>query len=133
MIDGEHRVHMAGEKQLHRRFRTDLEMEVPAVRNLDGGARRVDGVHRRRVAERDLAGQSGESIRQGAGNSGQPVKVARAAVDRGPGFDLREHRRVGAALDGRFLDVGKTPHGGCISSEGGAWLPDRLAPAATPG
>jgi hypothetical protein len=68
MVGAEHRVHVAGQQQLHRRFRADLQVDVPPMLDLDGLALRIDRVHRGRVDQRQLAGQGGKSIGEQPGH-----------------------------------------------------------------
>ena len=100
VIGGEHRVHMAGEQQLHRRRRAHRQMQVPAMLDVRPCARPDRPL---RPAPRfSSASAPGSAAKASASRSAmrlEPGEVARAAVDRGPGEHLVEHRLGASALD----------------------------------
>jgi hypothetical protein len=98
-----HRIHVAGEEQLHRRRRTDREMKMPAVFDLDRASACIDRLHRCGPFEPDQAGQAGERVHQQIRHAFEAGEVARAAVDRGPAQHLVEHRFGSRAFDDRAL------------------------------
>src|SRR3546814_10056380 len=53
----------------------------------------------------------------------QPRQIAGAAVDRRPFFDLRQHRRVGGALDRVVFGCGKAGHRPAIAGGEGLLHP----------
>src|SRR3546814_5520524 len=61
--------------------------------------RGFDALDRVRRDEPDIARQGGKGVGELARDALQPRQIAGAAVDRRPFFDLRQHRRVGGALD----------------------------------
>ena len=74
-------------------------MQVPAVLDLDVSPAGVDRLDRRRSFQPEHAGKRRKGIGEQVGHALEPGEVARAAVDRGPGQHLVEHRLGGGALD----------------------------------
>ena len=95
-LGGKHRVHMAGEQQLHRRIRPHGRDEMPAAIELLDGAVRLHRLDRIGLHQLDLARQRGKGVAQLLRHGGQPLKVFGAAVDPGPGHRAIEH---GGLLD----------------------------------
>ena len=110
VVCGEHRVHVAREQQLHRGRRADGQMQMAAMLNLYRASGRIDRLDRGGGFEADHSGERGERIGEQVRHSLEPAQIARAAVDRGPGQHLVEHRLGRGALDRLAFAGRQFPH-----------------------
>ena len=111
VVDGEHRVHVAGEQDADRRVGADREMEVAAMRDRADRTVRIDAVDGVRLDQHELARKGGESIGERGRDISEAGEVARAAVDGGPGHRAIEQR--GGVDPGEQGLIGLGEHGAC--------------------
>src|ERR1700756_3964873 len=83
-------------------------MQVAPVLDLDRLALGIDSLDRLRLLEPQYARKGCKGVGEEFSHPLQTGKIARAAVDRGPGKDLFEHRLRTGALD-RVLFAGRQP------------------------
>ena len=125
MIGGEHRVHMTGQQQLDRRVGAHAKVEMRAALNRLDAARGIDAFDGVGRDEAHGAGERRKGVGEQAGDGLEPGKIAGAAVDRGPAFDLRQHRRIGRTLQRGGFAWLQDGHAQPIAARARLWHPRR--------
>ena len=92
VIDGEDRVHVAGQHEAPFRIGPDAQHHVPPVRFFEFAPFGGYGSYGRRVDQFDVARQDAESIGQDAGHAIQPFDIGGAGIDGRPVLYLAQHR-----------------------------------------
>ena len=76
VIGPEHRVHVAGEEELDRSVRANLDMKVAAVFHRPQRAVRRHDVNRVRLDETKLSRKGGEGVGEQGSDLAEPVEIA---------------------------------------------------------
>ena len=92
VIDGEDRVHVAGQHEAPFRIGPDAQHHVPPVRFFEFAPFCGYGSYGRRVDQFDVARQDAESIGQDAGHAIQPFDIGSAGIDGRPVLHFAQHR-----------------------------------------